>query len=294
MTYQEALLEGKNILKDADVADCETDAWLLLEYVTGIDKNKFILDKVSDKDMPETDYKAYRDAIERRGQKIPLQHITGVQNFYGYDFFVNENVLIPRFDTEVLVEQVINIIKKDYGKNTKIPEILDICTGSGCIILSIMAYIRDKMGYTPKGYALDISDKALEVAKDNARRLDLNPEISLMDILTSEISGNYDIIVSNPPYIETEVIKGLMSEVKDHEPMIALDGGQDGLLFYRTIADKAYDHINGGGYLAFEIGYNQGRGVTDIVTEAGYTDARVIKDYAGNDRVCIARRMKDV
>ncbi len=294
MTYQEALLEGKNILKDADVADCETDAWLLLEYVTGIDRNKFILDKVSDKDMPETDYKAYKDAIERRGQKIPLQHITGVQNFYGYDFFVNENVLIPRFDTEVLVEQVINIIKKDYGKNTKIPEILDICTGSGCIILSIMAYIRDKMGYPPKGYALDISDKALEVAKDNARRLDLNPEISLMDILTSEISGNYDIIVSNPPYIETEVIKGLMSEVKDHEPMIALDGGQDGLLFYRTIADKAYDHINDGGYLAFEIGYNQGRGVTDIVTEAGYTDARVIKDYAGNDRVCIARRMKDV
>ena len=294
MTYQEALLEGKNILKDSAVADCETDAWLLLEYVTGIDRNKFILNKVSDKDMPETDYKAYKDAIERRGKKIPLQHITGVQNFYGYDFFVNENVLIPRFDTEVLVEQVINIIKKDYGKNTKIPEILDICTGSGCIILSIMAYIRDKMGYIPKGYALDISDKALKVARENARRLDLNPEIFLLDILTSEISGNYDIIVSNPPYIETEVIKGLMSEVKDHEPMIALDGGQDGLLFYRTIADKAYDHINGGGYLAFEIGYNQGRGVIGIVTEAGYTDARVIKDYAGNDRVCIARRMKDV
>ncbi len=294
MTYKEALLEGKNILRNAEVADYETDAWLLLEYVTGIDKNKFILDKVSDKDMPDADYKAYKEAIDRRSKRIPLQHITGLQNFYGYDFFVNEDVLIPRFDTEVLVEQVINIIKKDYGKEGKIPEVLDICTGSGCIILSIMAYIRDKIGYTPKGYALDVSDKALKVARENASRLKLEPEISLIDILSSELSGNYDIIVSNPPYIETEVIKELMSEVKDHEPMIALDGGEDGLLFYRTIADKAYDHINEGGYLAFEIGYNQGQEVTDIVTGAGYTDARVIKDYAGNDRVCIARRIKDV
>ena len=291
MTYQEALIEGKNILRDAKVADYDTDAWLLLEYVTHIDRKKFLLDKVSEKDMPETEYEAYKNAIDKRGQKIPLQHITGLQNFYGYDFIVNEHVLIPRFDTEVLVEQVINIIKKDYGKDTKIPEILDICTGSGCIILSLMAYIRDKMGYIPKGYALDISDKALKVAKENAARLELKPDFSLKDILTSEITGNYDIIVSNPPYIETEVIDGLMSEVKDHEPMIALDGGQDGLTFYRTIADKACDHINGGGYLAFEIGYNQGRDVTDIVTNVGYTDARVIKDYAGNDRVCIARRI---
>ena len=218
--------------------------------------------------------KLIMEAISTRLKHIPIAYIFGKTNFYGYDFKVNANVLIPRLDTEVLVEKLI----ADINSRRKKVSVLDIGTSSGAIIITI------KKETNAECYAVDVSKKALEVAKENAK--ENNAEIKFIESnLFENIKDlKVDFIVSNPPYIETETVKGLEPEVVSNEPILALDGGEDGLDFYRIIVENAKNHLNAQGMLYFEIGYNQGESVSNLMKE-DFEDIEVIKDYGGNDRV---------
>jgi release factor glutamine methyltransferase len=228
----------------------------------------------------------YEMVIEKRASRIPLQHITGVQEFMGLEFRVNEHTLIPRQDTEILVEEVMRHLSDGM-------RIIDMCTGSGCILLSLLRYSNEC-----EWVGIDISEEALIVARENAVRLGIDAEFlcgDLFEPLEKFESGKttdrlFDMIVSNPPYIETSVIPTLMPEVREHEPIAALDGKDDGLYFYRIIVDRSADYIRKGGYLFFEIGYNQGAAVSKIMSDAGFSQINVIKDYAGLDRVVMGTR----
>lgn len=217
------------------------------------------------------------EMMERRKNGEPLQYILGTAEFMSFEFEVNESTLIPRADTETLVETVLDRI----GKKTV--KLLDIGTGTGCIGISIARLSN------AKATLADISGKALRTAKRNADKNGVTAEFLKIDILSEIPYGKFDIIVSNPPYIETEVIKILQTEVKDYEPLTALDGGADGLKFYRRIAKIAPKLLNENGFLAFEIGYNQGRAVSELMKN-DFDDICVIKDLCGNDRVVIGNK----
>jgi release factor glutamine methyltransferase len=223
----------------------------------------------------------YLDLIRKRATHIPLQHLTGVQEFMGMDFIVNENVLIPRQDTEILVEEVIKYIR---GKDEDV-KLLDMCTGSGCIAVSI-----DKFCENATVIAVDISKKALAVAEKN--NLNHHGDVKFIrSNLFENIQEKFDIIVSNPPYIETAEIGTLMPEVRDYEPKIALDGTEDGLEFYRIICDNLKKYLSKEGVVFFEIGYNQGEAVSELLKTAGFENIKIIKDLSKNDRVIFAKRM---
>lgn len=272
MTLQEALQYGKNYLEKNNILDSQIDAWYLLEYVIKENRSYFLIHQQDE--LNQEQELLYKEFIETRGRHIPLQHITKEQEFMGLNFKVNENVLIPRQDTEILVEEVLARLKDNMS-------VLDMCTGSGCIIISL------KNGKNSiKASAADISTKALEVARENARLNDV--EINFVQSnLFENIEGKFNIIVSNPPYIPTKVIDGLMEEVRVHEPMIALDGMEDGLYFYREIIKNSFKYLNQGGSLCFEIGYDQGEAVSSMMKETGFINIKVIKDLAGLDRVVI-------
>lgn len=277
--YFEILKSVEQGLAEAGIEDSKTDAWLLFEFVTGLKRTEYFL-KMNEV-MPKEQIDRLLQLAEERKKHIPLQHITGSQEFMGLEFIVTPDVLIPRYDTERLVEEV---IKVSEGKS-----VLDLCTGSGCIALSIL-----KLGNPTGVTASDISDKALDVAKKNYNRLFGDFSETTCNFLHSdmfkEIDSRFDIIVSNPPYIKPCDIKELMPEVRDFEPYSALDGGEDGLDFYRIIAKEAESHLNEGGMLFLEIGYDQGDDVTKLLEACGYHDISVIKDYAGLDRVVKAAR----
>jgi len=270
MNLSSALLYGRKTLEEAGIADAQVDAWALLEEVCGCDRTYYYMHM--DEEITEERETSYRSLIEKRANRIPLQHILGKAYFWGLEFFVNEHVLIPRFDTEVLVE---NVLKKIRGQE----HILDMCTGSGCILLSLL---HERPGCT--GVGADISEKALEVAKKNANELGIAADFIQTDLFEN-ITEKYDIIVSNPPYIPTRVIESLESEVKLHDPMLALDGMEDGLYFYRKIIGQAGAFLKAGGSLCFEIGHDQGEAVSVLMIEAGYENVVVIKDLSGLDRV---------
>lgn len=272
-TLEEALKEGDRYLSEKNIPDASVDAWLLLSFCCNIDRGKYFLNKASNISVEE--YNQYKKLIALRGEHIPLQQLTNEQEFMGLSFYVNENVLIPRQDTEILVEE---ILKVSSGKR-----ILDICTGSGCIIISL-----DKLSDIECGVGVDISLEALHVANKNAMELNAKVTFYQSDIY-SQVSGTYDIIVSNPPYIPTGDITSLMEEVRLHEPMIALDGEEDGLYFYRIICSRIKEYLVPGGYVFFEIGYNQGKDVKGLLKEAGMTEIKITKDLAGLDRVVSAR-----
>lgn len=284
MTYRECYEWGVSTLSKAGIEEAALDARILLEHVCHTERNDLYAH--GERSVDEMEENFYRTYIGKRGEHIPLQHLMHLQNFMGLDFYVNEHVLIPRQDTEVLVEEIL----KDLGDGSRI---LDLCTGSGCIVLSLMHYSNES-----SALATDLSDKALEVAKRNAEDLGLGRVIeegrlcfSQGDLWEAVPDGEkFDIIVSNPPYIASKVIETLMPEVKEHEPMMALDGGEDGLIFYRTIIDKAQDYLAVGGSLYFEIGYDQGQAVSDLLKGKGFQNVRVVKDYAGLDRVVCADR----
>ncbi len=237
------------------------------------------------------EYERYEALITDRAAHTPLQHLTGEQEFMGLTFLVNENVLVPRQDTETLVEETLKNLHDGM-------RILDLCTGSGCILLSLLQYSNDCVGV-----GVDLSAEALAVARENYARLrEERPEMEalflegdLFDALerekdqgcdeTNSQNGRYDIIVSNPPYIETDVISMLMPEVREHEPMMALDGGADGLIFYRRITQGVGNYLNRGGMLFFEIGCEQAASVREIMEQAGFREIEVVKDFAGLDRV---------
>lgn len=282
-THRQVYLEGKKTLEKAEIADSRTDAWLLMEYVTGMTRASYFLRETEE--MPKDRAARYREMIQRRAQHIPLQHITHEAWFYGLKFYVDRHVLIPRQDTEVLVEEVLLEAGKMQADGRF--RILDMCTGSGCILLALLAVLKEA-----EGTGADLSKEALSVAKRNGRELDI-PAVWKISDLFSDISGTYDIIVSNPPYIESHVIDSLMEEVRDHEPRMALDGTEDGLYFYRRISGEAGKYLAPGGILAFEIGYDQGGPVRLMMENAGYEEIRVVKDLAGLDRVVLGRKKQE-
>ena len=268
LTLKEALAKAVDKLQQMEVPDADIDAWYLLSYVTGLDRAAFFLH--GDEPMAEPDMIRYRDLVTKRGERIPLQHLTGEQEFMGLDFHVNEHVLIPRQDTECLVERVLPYVD---GKR-----VLDVCTGSGCIAIAIA-----KLGKPFIVHGVDISEEALAVARQNATELNASVELFAGDLMT-RMDGQYDVIVSNPPYISPSVIEGLMPEVRLHEPMLALDGGQDGLEFYRRIAGQAVTRLAPNGRLFLEIGCEQA-GVAEILQKQGYREVQVFQDLAGKDRI---------
>lgn len=279
MTYREFYEYGKLKLQEAGIAEAGLDARLLLEYICHEDRNAMILH--ADRERSSMEEQFYRAVIEQRAAHVPLQHITGEQEFMGLCFRVNEHTLIPRQDTEILVEEAM----RRLGDGMRI---LDMCTGSGCILLSLLKYSNEC-----EGIGIDISGKALEVAEENARRLQLDATFlagdlfaPLGDFVSDRTTDKlFDIIVSNPPYIESAVIETLMPEVRDHEPRQALDGREDGLHFYRRILAEAPSYMRRGADLLFEIGCEQGEAVSSLMKSAGFTQVEVLKDYAGLDRV---------
>ena len=271
MTLMSALGYGKKELKEAGVPDFGLDAWYLLEYACEIDRSYYYLH--CQEEMEEGYFHTYQQLLKKRKEHIPLQYITGTQKFMGLDFKVNPHVLIPRQDTETLVEEALKIIEPEMS-------VLDLCTGSGCIIISLM-----KCAKTPiRGTASDISKQALLVAKENANAHQADITFLRSDLFR-QVTGAFGLIISNPPYIPSDIIPTLMPEVKDYEPIEALDGREAGLYFYREIARQAPAFLAPNGYLYFEIGYDQGARVASLMEENGFRNVRVIKDLAGNDRV---------
>lgn len=271
MKEQQLLCWGEDRLKEANIEEAVLDAWYLFEYSLKTNRMSFLMDR--NKEVSEKQIEQYRQLIEKRASHIPLQHLTGVQEFMGYPFKVNEFVLIPRQDTEILVEEV---LKEANGK-----KVLDMCTGSGCIIISLF-----KLSNLQKAVGVDISKEALKVAKENAITLEADVDLIESDLFSNiDKEETFDIIVSNPPYIESDEVDRLMPEVKDHEPRLALDGMEDGLYFYRKIVKEAKSHLTENGALFFEIGYNQGKAVSELMIKNGYKEVKVMKDLCGLDRV---------
>lgn len=277
MTYRECYEQGCRTLQAAGIEEAALDARLLLEAVCGTDRNDLLVhgeQPVS----PEAEEK-YLNWIRQRAEHIPLQQLTGEQDFMGLTFSVNEHVLIPRQDTEILVEEVLKELHDGM-------RVLDMCTGSGCILLSLLHYSNDC-----EGLGVDLSAEALEVAGRNVLKV-LTPEKAehahfLQSDLFEKVEGKFEIIVSNPPYIASAEVEKLMPEVRDHEPRMALDGTEDGLFFYRRIIEEAGKHLVSSGMLFFEIGYDQGQAVSELMRTEGYCDVQVVQDYAGLDRVVL-------
>ncbi|MBQ9136321.1 MAG: peptide chain release factor N(5)-glutamine methyltransferase [Lachnospiraceae bacterium] len=298
MNYRECYKRGVAELEKNGVPEPENDAALLLEYVCGTNRNTLLAH--GDTPVEEVNQRQYEDLIAKRSNRIPLQILTGEQDFCGLTFQVNEHVLIPRQDTEILVEQALKVLKPGM-------HLLDMCTGSGCILISLLA-----MSKKIYGEGVDISEKALQVAKANALRLlpeDKQPKWHCGDLFAAlptettfpdeYMAGRvciefptfpFDVIVSNPPYIPSAVIDTLMPEVKDYEPRGALDGSEDGLLFYKRIVKEGAPFLLKDGFLLFEIGHDQGEAVKAIMEAGGFENVSIIKDYAGLDRVVIGQK----
>lgn len=274
MNYTEAFLMGMQKLKEAEIGEAQLDARLLLEEVCGTDHNTLLCH--GDREVSEAEEEQYRKALEQRAVHVPLQHLLGYQDFMGLRFQVNEYVLIPRQDTEILVEEAMRYLHDGM-------RILDLCTGSGCILLSLLHYSNDC-----EGVGVDISQEALQVAVQNAELLGIRADFLKSD-LYEKVTGKFDLLVSNPPYIERAIIPTLMEEVREYDPYIALDGGEDGLDFYRRIIGGAQDYLKRGGQILMEIGSGQAKAVSELLREAGFKEIDVCRDFAGLDRVVSGR-----
>ena len=287
-TLESLLKKGTTILKDNGLEEAGLDAWLLLEFKTGINRAYYFAhgdEPVSDETAAE-----YLTLIDRRAGHIPVQQLTHQAFFMGYEFYVNQNVLIPRQDTETLVEEALKCMN-----SMKEPEILDMCTGSGCILISLLLERQDACGT-----GVDVSPEALEVAKKNAKDLGVEKRAEFVESDTfsapyfykkgGKEGRKYDILISNPPYIATEEIETLMEEVRLHDPRGALDGREDGLYFYRNITAEAGKYLRPGGWLLYEIGCTQGAAVSGMMKTAGFEQVQVIKDLPGLDRVVIGQK----
>ena len=272
MKVFEALRKTEDMLKKQGIEDFKSDARFLMQYFLGCNSTEYILRQKAEVS------ESYFELVQKRLSGIPVQYITESAEFMSLEFYVNESVLIPRQDTEILVEKAL-----EFLKDKKSPDIYDICTGSGCIAVSVSKMAKVKVK------AIDISEKALNVAKINAEKNMADVTFVKDDILNTSINfSGADLILSNPPYIRTDEIEKLDITVKNAEPYIALDGGFDGLKFYRKISQIAFDSLNNGGAVIFEIGFDQGDDLKKILTATGFKDIEIIKDYSGNDRVAFA------
>jgi release factor glutamine methyltransferase len=270
MTYREALDNGEKELSRAGIGDARNDAWLLLAMVCQIDHTFYYvhMDEEMDAELLEN----YEGLIKKRKERVPLQYITGEQEFMGLRFRVNSSVLVPRQDTETLVEEALKRITPGM-------KVMDMCTGSGCILISILKNCNGLEGW---GY--DISKQALQVAKENAKLNDVAANFEWSN-LYENVMDTFDVIVSNPPYIPTDEIAGLMPEVSQYEPVLALDGKEDGLFYYRKLIAGCREFLKPEGMLLFEIGYDQGAAVSKMMRYAGFSEVSVIQDLAQHDRV---------
>lgn len=263
---------GCKKLSQAEITEAELDARLLLEYVCGSDHNTLLAH--GSMEVDDEKKSLYMSLIDKRADRIPLAYIIGSQDFMGLDFNVSEKVLIPNQDTETLVEEALTELCDGM-------HFMDLCTGSGCIALSLLHYSNDT-----SCRATDISGEALDIASGNALRLGLQERIIFEKAdLFPEKNEKFDIIVSNPPYIKTDVIESLAPEVRNHEPRIALDGRTDGLYFIRRILEKAGEYLYESGWLFMEIGFDQGAEVSSMMSESGFRDVSIVKDLGGMDRV---------
>ena len=276
LTYRELYNEGNSALSMAleEEREAQLDARLLLEHVCGTSLQTLLLD--GERAVTDNEAELYRRLLKRRCSREPLAYILGKWDFMGLEFGVSSDVLIPEQDTENLVEEVMREVCDG-------DRILDLCTGSGCILLSLLHYSN-----ATTGVGTDLSEEAIAAARENAERLGLSDRSKwrtgdLFEAVRPE--ERFDIIVSNPPYIESGIIAELEPEVRIHEPRMALDGGDDGLDFYRRIIPEAADHLVTGGMLFLEIGYDQADQVSALMKDAGYYEVRAIKDYGGNDRI---------
>ena len=281
-TIKELLDYGMEQLANSGNEYAKFERKALLEHVLSVNYMYMIMN--GDEEVPEDKANYYRKLIEKRMIHYPLQYLLGYAHFMDYTFYVDENVLIPRSDTEILVE-TFNDMYTDICNNffdEKNVKLLDLCCGSGCIGISIKLYHSET-----KLTLSDVSDGALKVAMSNLKKYKLEDVIINKGNLFDGLKDRYSIIVCNPPYIEREIVNTLMPEVKDYEPRLALDGGEDGLSFYRSIIKEAVDYLDTNGYIFFEIGYNQGKEVSSLMKDAGFSDVIVKKDYADMDRVVI-------
>ncbi|QAT44042.1 peptide chain release factor N(5)-glutamine methyltransferase [Aminipila luticellarii] len=274
---------GQKTLEGAGIYDAKVDAERLLCHMLSLERGELFM--IWSKRMEDGQCSRYFELIDARATRLPLQHITGVQQFMGYDFKIDKNVLIPRLDTELLAEAVMEYAEYFKGKIM----LLDLCCGSGAIGISL-----SKLCKNMKIVCSDISEDAVRLTKENAKALKANITVKKGDLFEPFKGrlGNtkFDIIVSNPPYIETEVISTLEEEVRLHEPHLALDGGKDGMEFYRQILKEAPKYLNKGGMLFLEVGHNQGNILADKLAHMGqYTDIEVRKDYNEFDRVVICK-----
>lgn len=272
MKYRELYDYGVSMLTQEQLAEASLDARLLLEYVCHTSQTTLLAH--GDREVDAKEEENYKALLEKRRKYIPLQHLTGEQMFMGLRFVVNEHVLVPRQDTEILVEEAMRELHDGMS-------VLDMCTGSGCILLSLLQYSNDC-----RGVGVDISPKALLVAQENAKLLGITAEFREGNLFSALMpQEKFDLLISNPPYIESEVIPTLMEEVRCHEPQGALDGGSDGLDFYRRISLEAKPYLYRGARIFLEIGCNQAEAVSGILIKEGYQDIEVVKDFAGLDRV---------
>lgn len=269
-SYGELVEEGQRRLAAAGVEEAAVDAWLLFSYDKKVDRTWYLLNRTQRASGEEQE--AYLKLIARRCERVPLQHITGEQEFMGLPFRVTPDVLIPRQDTEVLVEECLRHLAPGNI-------FLDLCTGSGCILVSLLHYAKGTFGT-----GADLSGKALSVAKGNVEANGVEARLVQGDLF-EPVTGTFDLIVSNPPYIASAEIETLTPEVREHEPRMALDGTADGLFFYRRIVQESPSYLKEGGWLCMEIGYDQGAAVQQLMEARGFVTVSVIKDLAGLDRV---------
>lgn len=289
MTIREVLTNIRERLQNAGIEDFEYESWAFLDWKLHIDRAEFYMNP--DGKVKEELLEELERVLKQREQRVPLQYLMGECEFMGYDFYVDERVLIPRQDTECLVELAVESIREkkvklgqeyseaDHGENVSKVKVLDLCTGSGCIGISVAKLCPDT-----EVTLADISEGALSVAKKNADNLGADVTL-IRGNLFENIEGRFDYILSNPPYIPSEVIEGLMPEVKEHEPRLALDGEADGLSFYRKIINEAPDYLNPEGRIYFEIGAEQGKDLIRLMDERGFSEVKVHKDLAGLDRI---------
>ncbi len=296
MTWRELLTEAGDRLRLAEVTEYELDAWLMFSEIFRMSRAEYFLHRDEQIETGRTGgtngadsgraseiserLERFRQMTELRSRHIPLQQLTGHQEFMGLDFLVNEHVLIPRQDTETLVEAVLRDLEGRSGEQ----RILDLCTGSGCIGISL-----ERLAPVPVSVlGADISGEALSVARENSRRLNCTQFELCRSDLFDRIEGTFDLIVSNPPYIPSAVIETLDEEVRLHEPRLALDGESDGLAFYRRIVKESVRFLREGGRIYLEIGYDQGAAVRELLSAGGFSDIRIIRDLSGLDRVAAA------
>ena len=281
MKIKEVIEEGKNVLSKNNIEDNVIITRELLAFVLGVEKQYLVIHLADE--LNAEDYIKFKENINKLINGKPLQYITNNQEFMGLNFFVNENVLIPQPDTEIIVEETLKKCKELLLKNGKI-KILDLCTGSGAIAVSLSIFLGDEA----EVFASDISTKALEVAKYNNGKNNTNVRFIESNLFKNIQEQKFNIIVSNPPYIRSDVINKLSKQVQN-EPHLALDGGEDGLKFYKKIIEQSCNYIENG-YLILEIGYDQKEDVENLLKEnKNYSEIKTIQDLSGNDRCVIAK-----